>query len=328
MNRTQKILIAVGIGVGLAFLYRRYMMPKKQTQTGGTPKDDSVLISTNEDEPQNRAEMEEFVIENIEATDEETMMGMDGVQFVWNPKLGKFYPQGTLTEGQEPAYYESIFYSADGNLEADIPNSVEVAQNTVSNLTDEELKMLYQITKTIKENPSTKGDIDLVIQRMNITNPRLKQEIKTRLLKRMNDIKIAKKDRGWRKKWSQFLKRRKKRRNNFKEATGLNLVKYRQAVAKVCGAMKPNARYSKDFLVKHKACSDMVLEKMRKRASRKLQSEVSNEPVGIKNIINEQRQNQFSNQIVNRQGTGQFAGMREDGRSNNYTETLVSEGLV
>ena len=336
MNRTQKILIAVGVGVGLAYMYRKYMMPKKQKNTNISKNDiDSTPISMPmDDNLENRDEKEQYIIENLSASEEEEMTGMDGVRFVWNPKLGKFYPQGTLTEGKEPEYFESIFYSADGELQTNIPNSVQVAEASLSDLSDDEVQMVYKITKIAKENPEKSQNIDAVIRQMKITNPRLIQVIKSRLNKRMNDIKIAKKDKNWKQRW--MLRKRKllaklgqlkNRRKKFKQITGLNPIEFRKASAKVCGVLKPNVRYSKARLIEYKGCQELLLQKMRKQQSQNVHNSISNASVSEKANIDNYRQNQFAQQVVNRQGAGQFAGKRWDGSNNNFTEMLVSEGL-
>ena len=330
MNRTQKILIANGVGVGLAYMYRKYMTPKKSAPTGLTDKDLETIPTKNptENAPTTRSEKEEYILDNAMASESETMSGMDGVRFVWNPKLGKFYPKGTIKEGQEPAYYESVFYSADGDLKTNVPNAVENSESILSSMTDQELELAYRIIKFCKENPETKGNIDMVVKGMNITNPRIIEVIKKRINKKLNDIKIAKKDASWDEKWEKRKENRIKNRKEFRDKTGLEKDEFDKVVAKVCGKLKRNVKYTAEQMAKYQSCSEMVSKKMRERASKKVQEAVSNAPVGVKSKIADVRQNQFAKEVVNRQGTGQFAGMREDGKNNQYTETLVSEGLV
>jgi hypothetical protein len=328
MNRTQKILIAVGVGVGLAYVYRRYMMPKKQTPTGVSEKDMASMPTASANDPQTRSEKEEYILDNAMASQSETMSGMEGTRFVWNPKLGKFWPIGTITEGQEPTYYESVFYSADGDLKTNVPNAVANAESTLKNMTDQELELAYQIVKFCKENPDSRGDMNKVIKGLNITNPRIIEVINKKISKKLNDIKIAKKDASWNEKWQMRKEKRKKLRKDFFDKTGLDKDAYETARNKVCGKLKPNVRYSAEQKAKYEGCSEMVAKKLRERASKDVREAVSNAPVSVKSDITNARQNQFSQQVINRQGARQFAGKREDGRNNNYTETLVSEGLV
>jgi len=333
MNKTQKILLAIGVGVGVAYLYRRYMMPKKSASATITDADISTVTTTtpsttSETEPTSRSEKEEYILDNAMASETETMSGMDGVSFVFNPKLGKFYPKGTLTYGEEPAYYESIFYSADGDMKTNVPNAVENAESTLANMTDQELELAYRIVKYCKENPDARGNMEKVITGMNITNPRLIQFINKKLNKRLNDIKIAKKDASWKEKWANKKEMRKKRRKDFFDKVGVKKDIYDKAVEKSCGKRKRNVRLSANAIAKYRQCSENVAKKLRDEAKNQIRDAVSNAPVSTKAEISEMRQKQFARQLTNRRIGGVFAGKRWDKKSNNYTETLVSEGLV
>ena len=333
MNKTQKILLAIGVGVGVAYLYRRYMMPKKSASATITDADISTVTTTtpsttSETEPTSRSEKEEYILDNAMASETETMSGMDGVSFVFNPKLGKFYPKGTLTYGEEPAYYESIFYSADGDMKTNVPNAVENAESTLANMTDQELELAYRIVKYCKENPDAIGNMEKVITGMNITNPRLIEFINKKLNKRLNDIKIAKKDASWKEKWANKKEMRKKRRKDFFDKVGVKKDIYDKAVEKSCGKRKRNVRLSANAIAKYRQCSENVAKKLRDEAKNQIRDAVSNAPVSTKAEISEMRQKQFARQLTNRRIGGVFAGKRWDKKSNNYTETLVSEGLV
>ena len=333
MNKTQKILLAIGVGVGVAYLYRRYMMPKKSASATITDADISTVTTTtpsttSETEPTSRSEKEEYILDNAMASETETMSGMDGVSFVFNPKLGKFYPKGTLTYCEEPAYYESIFYSADGDMKTNVPNAVENAESTLANMTDQELELAYRIVKYCKENPDARGNMEKVITGMNITNPRLIEFINKKLNKRLNDIKIAKKDASWKEKWANKKEMRKKRRKDFFDKVGVKKDIYDKAVEKSCGKRKRNVRLSANAIAKYRQCSENVAKKLRDEAKNQIRDAVSNAPVSTKAEISEMRQKQFARQLTNRRIGGVFAGKRWDKKSNNYTETLVSEGLV
>jgi predicted nucleotidyltransferase len=328
MNRTQKILIAVGVGVGLAYVYRRYMMPKKQMQTGVSEKDMASMPTATANDPQTRSEKEEYILDNAMASESETMSGMEGTKFVWNPQLGRFYPVGTIIEGKEPAYYDSVFYGADGNLKTNVPNAVKNAETTLKDMTDQELELAYQIVKFCKENPDSRGDMNKVIKGMNISNPRIIEVINKKISKKLNDIKIAKKDASWNEKWQMRKEKRLKMRKDFFDKTGLDKDAFEMARNKVCGKLKSNARYTADKMAKYEGCSEMVAKKMRERAKIKVRESVNNAPVDVKSEITDVRQNQFAQQVTKRTTGGMFAGERWDGKDNTYTETLVSEGLV
>ena len=242
--------------------------------------------------------------------------------------MGKFYPKGTLTEGEQPSYYESVFYASNGELQTNIPNAVENAERTLKSMTDEESDLAFKVVQYCKENPDAVGDMDKVIMGMNITNPRTIQFIKNNLNKKLNDIKIAKKDSSWTMKWQKRKMNRRKAKNEFMNRTGISLSKFNKAVAMVCGKPRRNVRLSKEAIAQYQGCKENVLNKMRNKKARKIREEISEAPVNVKSEITNLRQDGFANQVINRQGTGQFAGRREDGRNNNYTETLVSEGLV
>jgi hypothetical protein len=329
MNKTQKILLAIGVGVGVAYLYRRYMMPKKSASATITDADVSATpTTTSETDPKTRSAKEEYILDNAMASETETMSGMDGVKFVWNPQLGKFYPTGTLTEGQEPAYYESIFYSADGDMKTNVPNAVENAESTLGNMTDQELELAYRIVKYVRENPDARDDMEKVIKGMNITNPRLIEFINKKLRKKLNDIKIAKKDVSWREKWAKKRENRRKKRKEFFDRLGIRQDTFRKAVARNCGKRRLNMRLGADAVAKYRQCSENVANKLREKAKNQIRNAVDNAPVDKKSEITEIRQNQFANQVTNRNTGGMFAGKRWDKKNNNYTETLVSEGLV
>jgi len=329
MNKTQKILLAIGVGVGIAYLYRRFMMPKKSASATITDADVSATpTTTSETNPKTRSAKEEYILDNAMASETETMSGMDGVKFVWNPKLGKFYPTGTLTEGQEPAYYESIFYSADGDIKTNVPNAVENAESTLASMTDQELELAYRIVKYCKENPDAKGDMKKVIKGMRITNPRLIEFINKKLRKNLNDIKIAKKDATWKQKWAKKRAKRKQNRKEFFDRTGVNKDTFNKAVEKSCGKPKRNFRLSANAVAKYRQCSENVANKLRERVKNEVRNAIDTAPIDKKSEITEIRQNQFANQVTNRSAGGIFAGKRWDEKNNNYTETLVSEGLV
>ena len=77
MNKTQKIALAIGVGIGVAYLYRKYMMPKKATAVTDNKTDNKTVVATPTTsmvtEPKNRAEKEEYIIDNAMASQSEMM---------------------------------------------------------------------------------------------------------------------------------------------------------------------------------------------------------------------------------------------------------------
>jgi hypothetical protein len=190
MNQTQKILIAIGVGVGVAYIYKRYYKKGKST-TGTTATNTKSAMGTftlpEESVASNlsREEKEEFILDNVSATPQEVSSGFEGTRFVWNPMYGRMYPVGTIQEGYEPTFGE-IFNSAEGDVVAEIPNSVENAEVSLKDLNDQELELLYRITKTISNSPSLMSEED-AIREMGITNPNIIKIVRAKLKKRLTN---------------------------------------------------------------------------------------------------------------------------------------------
>lgn len=326
MNKTQKILIAIGVGVGVAYLYKRYK--KGKSTLGNTTTDTTKSVTGSLGLPEeavssnmSREEKEEFILDNVSATPQEVSSGFEGVRFVWNPNIEKMYPVGTIQEGKEPTYGE-IFNSAEGDKLAYIPNSVENAESSLKYLNDQELELLYRITKTMKNTPSVTSEED-AIKEMGITNPNIIKVVRGKLKKLLNDIKIMKKDSDWNEKWSDRKEKRKKRRDDFKDKMGFEKDDFDKVCSKKCGR-KPQ----KGKVAEYKKCVEMVADAMRSSIKDSVRSEVSSAPVSVKDDLNNRRQKTFSKQIVNRTSGAIFAGERWDGESNAYVENLVDKGLV
>jgi hypothetical protein len=325
MNNTQKILIAVGVGVGVAYLYNRYKKGKASTGSASTSKSVNGSFQLPEDTAladMSREEKEEFILDAVSATPQEVSSGFEGVRFVWNPTLGKMYPVGTITEGQEPSYADAVFMSAEGDIIADIPESVQNAEKALTDLNDQELELLFRIVKKQKENPSVMTEEDAV-KEMGIDNPNIIKVINEKLKKRLNDIKILKKDASWNEKWNSRKEVRAKRRKDFKEKMGFEKHIFDRQVAKVCGR-KPR----KGQTAQYKKCVESVANKMRSQIKSEVRAEVSSAPVAVKDEVNNVRQQSFAKQVTNRSTGGMFAGERWDGESNAYVENLVDKGLV
>lgn len=326
MNNTQKILVAIGVGVGVAFIYNRYKKGKPTTGSNATIKKANVNLQLPEETAtanMSREEKEEFILDSVSATPQEVSSGFEGVRFVWNPNIEKMYPVGTIEEGQQPTFGE-IYNSAEGDVVADIPSSVENAEKSLSDLTDQELELLFRIAKKMRENPSVISEEDAV-KELGITNPNIIQVVRKKLKKRLNDIKIMKKDRNWKAKWESRKGTRRNRRKEFSEKMGFDKGIFDKQVRKTCGL---SPRLGKGNKANYKKCVQTLADKMRSQAKLEVATAVANAPVSEKDMINSARQKSFSQQVTNRTEGGMFAGHRWDGESNKQIESLVDAGLV
>ena len=326
MNNTQKLLLAVGVGIGVGYVYKKFYYKGKSTTKTNSPSTTTTKESFQLPEESvasnlSREEKEEFILDNVSASPQEISSGFEGVRFVWNPTIEKMYPVGTIQEGYEPTFGE-VFNSAEGDVVADIPNSVENAEVSLKDLNDNELELLYRITKTMSNSPSIKSEEDAV-KEMGITNPNIIKIVRQKLKKRLNDIKIMKKDANWKSKWSERKEKRKKRRNDFKEKMGFDKNDFDRVVAKKCGR-KPK----KGQVAQYKKCVETIADKMRSDIKNAVRSEISSAPVSLKDDLNNSRQKSFAKQITNRSTGGIYGGERWDGESNAYVESLVDKGLV
>jgi len=321
MNNTQKILVAVALGVGVAYIYKRYK--KGNAGTNESPK--GALISPDPNATANvqltREEKEEFILDNVSATPQEMTSGFEGVHFVWNPNIEKMYPVGTIEVGQEPTFGE-IFNSAEGESNSNL-NSVAVALSSLKSLNDDEIEVLYQVTKTMSENPSIKSDED-ALSKLGITNPNIIKVFSEKLKKRLNDIKIMKKDSNWNNSWKSLKEKRKNRRKEFSDKMGFDKDSFDKQIRKSCG-QKPRGLMGQ---AKYKKCVQSVADKMRSEIKSEVREELSSAPVSVKEDFNIARQESFKNQVTNRVDGGMFAGKRWDGESNKQIESMVDAKLV
>ena len=330
MNKTQKILIAVGVGVGVAYLYKRYKDKKASTSTKVAQDESAIGQNVTKNGALSREEKEEFIIDKVTTSPQENASGFEGTKFVWNPVYGRMYPVGTIVEGKEPAYVDSVFMSAEGDIVADIPKSVEVAEKSLTDLSDDEVDLLYNVMKVKDENPSVKTEDDAV-KELGVSNPKALTIFDLKLKKILNDIKIMKKDNSWGDKWMMRKEKRRKRRSEFKQKLGIDKSDFDRVSRRKCGR-KPrfgaNIRVSGKGLAQYKKCVEGVADMMRKEISTQVRSELSTAPVSVKAQISDERQSDFKEQIVNRSAGGMFTGKRWDGESNAYVEDLVDKGLV
>lgn len=325
MNNTQKILIAIGVGVGVAYLYNRYKKGKTtKATTNSTKMAQGSFELPKEKEPtaMSREEKEEYILDNVSATPKELASGFEGTRFVWNPTIGKMYPVGTIEMGEEPAYADAVFLSAEGDILVEIPQSVEKAENVLKDLNDQELELLFRIVKKQNQNPSILTEEDAV-KEMGVTNPKVLQVVKSKLKKIANDIKILKKDATWKERWNARKDMRKKRRKDFRKKMGFDKPVFDIQVAKICGR-KPKRGKKAEY----KKCVESVADAIRKDIKSTIREEVSESPVATKELLDKNRQRAFQEQITNRRTGAMFGGHRWDGESNAYVENLVDKGLA
>lgn len=329
MNNTQKLLLAVGVGIGVGYIYKKFYYKGKSTTKTNSPsttttKESFQLPQESVVSDLTREEKEEFILDNVSATPQEVSSGFEGVRFVWNPKLNKMYPVGTIEEGQEPTFGE-IFNSAEGErrMASPILQSVENAEKSLNDLNEQEIELLFRIVKKMKENPSITSEEDAV-KEMGITNPNIIKSVRQKLKKRLNDIKIMKGDVNWREKWAERKEKRKKRRKDFKNKLGIKKDSFDKIALKKCGR-KP---LFKSKMASYKKCVESLANSISSKIKNEVRAEVSSAPVSVKNEINNERQKSFAEQMTNRSSGGIYGGARWDGESNAYVENLVDKGLV
>ena len=162
------------------------------------------------------------------------------------------------------------------------------------------------------------------VRELGVTNENIIKVVKEKLKKRLNDIKIMKKDASWKEKWESRKEIRKKRRKDFKEKLGFKKETFDKIVKKQCGR-KP---MFKSKMANYKKCVEAVADKMRSKVKNEVQVAVDTAPVAVKEEINQERQKSFQNQVTNRKTGGMFAGKRWDGESNAELESKVDKGLI
>ena len=298
-----------------------------------------------------RNEKEVYILDKIQASEKENFSGFEGVKFVWNPNIEKMYPVGTIQEGEEPNYMNLDFSSFDSNElfdlfdgDSDLPDSredygfdgesedfdlfegeikddvmktVNTAEKSLTDLTDTEIDLMFSVVKTISENPNVKSESQ-ALDKLQITNPKTVALFEDKLKKRLNDIKIMKKDLNWERKWARRKLVRLKRKNRK--------TKTNKLVATRCLKVCKSRRY------KTSAGLKKCVEKCRKvtnvKLAKKIKQKIAVAPLRIKNAINNKRQKSFARQITNRKGGGIYGGKRWDNVSNDTMEARVDKGLV
>lgn len=143
LNSTNKIILGIAIGGGIAWLMSR----KKSASTNAS------TTSGTKEEPLTRDDKINFIIDNIVPSENEEQTGFSGERFEYDPKLGYALPFGTVqitnsgdevTLPREGDLAQEVFFNAEGDLTAD---PTEEAESILNSLTDEELNVAYKIAK-------------------------------------------------------------------------------------------------------------------------------------------------------------------------------------
>ena len=302
MTKNTKILIGVGLGLGVAYwLYNRNKKKTATTTKSATNPTVALSDAINEN-PVTREEQLAYILENTEANAVEQQSGFEGVKFVWNKNFERYYPVGTIVEGQMPSYADAVFNSFEGEEDIDPTDS---AMGSLQDLTDNEIKLAYNLVKYRKKNPSAISEEESFKQ-IGGNDPKILEIIKSKLRPKLNDIKILKNHPKWSARWEK------------KKRTFTSIIDK----AKKCGR-RP---IGKNKVVLWKKCIEGT---SRKQALNKpTDGEGVPTTVRGKEKFNEKRQKSFAQQVTRRNEGGMFAGKRFDGKKNNYEETIVREGIV
>lgn len=338
MKKSTKILIGLAVGAGVAYLLHKRSKNKSGTSSTNQLTNNTDIRSAVNDvleaKLNSRDEQIAYILQNTEANFKEETSGFEGVEYVWNQNLGKFYPKGTLTETKAPEYFDSVFLSADGSKTDD---PTDKAEEILSKLNDKEIQLAYNIVKYRKNNPRSISEEQAFIE-IGGKDPKVIEVIKTKISPKLNDIKAIKKSPNWNEKWEMKIKKftslfdkaqkcGKKpsdKRNldswmnclKSKDSTPENNREMMEFVNSQCGNKPRGGRK----LEMYKKC---VQDSKRKYNQNMIQSS----DVKTKELFKEDRQNEFARQVSNRQDGAIFAGKRWDGRSNKQEEYLVREGL-
>lgn len=338
MNKTSKILLGVAVGAGVAYLLHQRNKKKASGSVASNNSADvqSAVSDVLDSKLETRDEQVAYILQYGDANFNEETSGFEGVEFVWNEKLGKFYPKGTLTVTQEPAFASNVFYSADGTATDD---PTDKAEEILSTMSDKEIQLAYNLVKYRRKNPRGISEEQAFIE-MGGKDPKVVEVIKTKVSPKLNDIKALHKHPSWKEKWalkiqkfeSLFIKAKKcgkrpldKRKLDAwknclatvdKNPTSDNNKEMMQFVIAKCGRKPMGKRQGEEY----KQC---VLDAKRKYN----QNLIQNSDVKTKEIFNDDRQGEFTRQVTNRQDGALFGGKRWDGRSNKEEEKIVRKGL-
>lgn len=339
MNNTTKILLGVAVGVGVAYLMYRRNRNKGTSNSVAVADEldvDNAVSDVMDAKLETREEQIAYILQNTDSNLEEETSGFEGVEFVWNEKLGKFYPKGTLTETKEPAFYTDVFYSADGSATDD---PTDKAEEILSSLSDKEVQLAYNLVKYRKNNPKGISEEQAFIE-IGGKDPKVIEVIKMKIKPKLNDIKALRKHPRWKEKWqikrskykSLFDKAKKcgrrpinKRKMNLWNKCVSSLNTTNSATEKNEMMNFVNVQCGKKPIDRRKMDAYKVCVRNAKRKYN--QNIVQTSDVKTKELFNESRQEEFAKEVANRRDGAIFGGKRWDGRTNTYEETLVREGI-
>ncbi len=205
----------------------------------------------------------------------------------------------------------------EGEIKDDVMKTVNTAEKSLTDLTDTEIDLMFNVVKTISENPNVKSESQ-ALDKLQITNPKTVALFEDKLKKRLNDIKIMKKDLNWERKWARRKLVRLKRKNRK--------TKTNKLVANRCLKVCKSRRYK--TIAGLKKCVEKCRKVTNVKLAKKIKQKIAVAPLRVKNAINNRRQKSFARQITNRKGGGIYGGKRWDNVSNDTMEKRVDEGLV
>jgi len=368
MNRNTKIILGIGAGVGLAYLLfgrkktsPTSKMPMRSMESGETESDvetPDVALEDALNEPETREEQIAFILENADMTVQEELSTFEGTKFVWNKNFGRYYPTGTIVEGKMPQYAESVF----GNFEGD-SDPTEEAIDSINGLSDKELLLAVNLVKYKKFNPKEINEA-MALKEISNNDPKLVEIVKTRILPRLNDVKMLRTSPNWKERWKARKEKlksirekakkcgrrpvnsreklaewkkciksvRQERRDGQDDVSEFMLTKRirerREEIKSVCGNPPKNKKDMNEYV----QCANRVRKQMQEDSGygqkgspfKKVKSKKSSFS-GVD--YNKSRQAEFVREMTNRNAGGMFGGRRWDGKTNEQEDAMVRKGL-
>jgi len=199
LTTNHKILIGLVAGGVLAWFFLR----KKSSED---EKSSKTIDSDLTDLAKTREEKIEYILDNLEATASEIQSGFSGDRFEFDPTIGYAIPLGKV---HEVGAGDEMIISRDGNFANEIyfnvdgeptDNPVEEAVALLSELSDEELNIVYACVVAKKKDPNL--NVSEIIAEMPIEERR-KGGLSSFLQQKMNDVKSVKKSPKWQSFWSK-----------------------------------------------------------------------------------------------------------------------------
>lgn len=194
LTKNQKILLAVAIGGGVAWMMRKKSStsPSSTTTIGGVKED--------AENPVTREGKIEYIINNTDSEQAEEQTGFSGDRFQYDPTIGYAIPVGKVREVpasaeitlmKEGNLANEVFFNADGDPTVD-------AIDTFNGLTDDEVNQLFKLVKKKRSNPQLSMGQIATDQSIDTASSRY-----ALLRSKLQDIKALKKNPNWKKRWSE-----------------------------------------------------------------------------------------------------------------------------